>query len=42
MNKKELDKLHPEYKENFIKNYENELLSTGSKVEDNPLIKYLK
>jgi hypothetical protein len=38
----ELDILHPEYKNDFVAKYENALLSTGTKIEDNPLIKYLK
>ena len=37
-----LDKDHPEYKEEFFAKYENALNSIGSSVADNPLIKYLK
>lgn len=38
----DLDKDHPEYKEEFFGKYENALNSIGSSVAENPLIKYLK
>jgi hypothetical protein len=37
-----LDKDHPEYKDEFFGKYENALNSIGSSVAENPLIKYLK
>ncbi len=38
----DLDRDHPEYKEEFFGKYENALNSIGSSVAENPLIKYLK
>lgn len=38
----DLDAKYPNYKNEFLEKYENALKSTGSNVNDNPLIKYLK
>jgi hypothetical protein len=37
-----LDKLHPEYKNEYMERYNQALASSGIKSEDNPLYKYLK
>ena len=38
----EVEEKHPEYAKTYLDQYETALKETGIKVQDNPLIKYMK